>query len=122
MTRQDDPAPPRAFINAADIRRLKELGEPFRVRYEPQPWTGQPTFVAIYTLKDGTERAYVKMLVSKSGVAPKALTLWPGVWRHHREYGDGEPLVLRIVDPLEEGAADGGPQPRARGRRLKREG
>ena len=102
MTERDDPAPPRLFINAMEVRRLKEIGEPFRVRYDPLPWSDRPTFTAVYTLQDGTERAYVKMRVSQRGVAPKALTLWPGVWSHHREYGDGEPLVLRVTDPVGE--------------------
>ena len=100
MTQRDDPAPTQGFITATEVRRLKDLGEPFRVRYETLPWTDRPTFLAVYTLADGAERAFVTTRVSHRGIKPKVLALWPGVWSHHREYGDGEPLVLRVTDPV----------------------
>jgi hypothetical protein len=44
------------------------------VRYDPLPWTDRPTFIAVYTLKDGTERAYAEMRVSQRGGWPLVRT------------------------------------------------
>ena len=39
---------------------------------------------------------------ARGGVGPKELTLWPTLWTHHRELGDGGPLVLPVTDPVGE--------------------
>ena len=62
-------------------------------------------FIAVHTMPDGAERAFVNTRVRslrKGGVGPKELTLWPTLWTHHRELGDGGPLVLPVTDPVGE--------------------
>ena len=120
MTVPDAPKLPETFINSEEVRRRQKAGERLRVRYEPLPWTGRPAFAAVYTLEDGSERTFVSMRIRNRRFEPKALALWPGVWSHHVEYGDGGPIVVPVTAPLEEGSVVEGPQPRARGRRPRK--
>lgn len=104
MTDRDAPPPYTPYINAAEVRARRSAGERIVLRYEALPWTTQPSFIAIYTMPDGTERAFVQSRVRRRGasglIGPKELTAWPGVWAHHRKLGDGGPLVLPVTDPI----------------------
>lgn len=109
MTEPDCPASaPRAFITTEEVRRRRATGERLTVRYEPVPWRrgGTPSFIAVYTLEDGSERAFTVMRVRRQGVEPKLFSIWPGLWSHHVEFGDGEPFVVPITAPLDEEPED----------------
>ena len=104
MTAPDEPPRYTPYINAEEVRRRRAASERMVVRYEPvpRPRGATPSFIAVYTMADGTERAFVTTRVRRGRVGPKELALWPGVWTHHRELGDGGPLVLPVTDPMGE--------------------
>lgn len=60
--------------------------------------------MAIYTLENGTKRVFAVTRVRREGrVAPKACTIWPRLWSHRLEFGNGAPLVLPVSpEPDEE--------------------
>jgi hypothetical protein len=104
MTERDDRPPYTPYINAEEVRARRSAGERLGLRYEALPWTKQPSFIAVYTMPDGAERAFVSSRVRRRGfrdaVGPKELSAWPGVWAHHRKLGDGGPLVLPVINPI----------------------
>lgn len=67
---------------------------------------GKPKYNVIYDF-DGKKYILVKTKFDLEGPKARTLNLWPGLYYHHREYGDGSSLVLHNDDTISTIPVDG---------------
>ena len=106
------------LILVEDVRDLISQGTPFRVRYDlvGNGRDGQPRYQCVYLVEEDGETVHYTLIRRQPGpygVQPREFNLYPGLVRHHRDYGDGSRLSLSARDwtirlvPDDEDAADG---------------
>jgi hypothetical protein len=54
---------------------------------------GKPRYQCIYIV-EGKERILIGSLTTERGVEPRYFTFWPGLFRHHHEFGDGSDITV----------------------------
>jgi hypothetical protein len=86
-----------ALITVEGIKDLKRRGVSYRVRYElVEPADGRrpPRYRCIYDVSGSGEALLVGARISKHGPEERHFLLWPGLFAHHLEFGDGEPVCV----------------------------
>lgn len=78
------------------VRGLKEDRVPFTCRYEfiGLASLGRPKYHCIYTSPTYVG-ALCKSKISRAGAVAREFDLWPGLFNHHREFGDGRILCIK---------------------------
>lgn len=91
------------LLTLEDVRDLISQGTPFDVRYDliRSGDDAQPRYQCSYVVQEGAETVHYTLVRYKPGVhgpEPRVFSLWPGLVRHHREFGDGTDLRLAVAD------------------------
>lgn len=82
------------LITIKGVRALMSEGVAFQCRYDLIELTnGKPRYQCIY-LAAGKESILISDRVSENGVEPRLFNLWPGLFKHHFEFGDGTDLTF----------------------------
>lgn len=82
------------LITIRGVRALVSEGVAFQCRYDLIELTnGKPRYQCIY-LAAGKESILISDRVSENGVEPRLFNLWPGLFKHHFEFGDGTDLTF----------------------------
>ena len=82
------------LITIKGVRALMSEGVAFQCRYDLIELTnGKPRYQCIY-LVGGKESILISDRVSENGVEPRLFNLWPGLFKHHFEFGDGTDLTF----------------------------
>lgn len=78
------------------VRGLKEDQVPFTCRYEfiGLASLGRPKYHCIYS-SPSYVGALCKSKISRAGAEPREFDLWPGLIKHHQEFGDGRILCVK---------------------------
>lgn len=79
------------------VKQWQKSGNAFTIAYEPEGFTadGKPQYRATYTLTDNGQRdALVSTHLTEHGPDVRLFNLWPGLFKHHHEFGDGRKLVF----------------------------
>ena len=106
----------KGLILLSDVRELIAQGTPFDVRYDLVGGGDyeHPRYQCTYVVtEDGETVDYtlVRQQPGPYGAKAREFLLWPGLVRHHREFGGGIDLRLSLTDwrieavPPGEGAA-----------------
>lgn len=86
-----------ALVTVAGVNSWKTAGQCFQVRYDLVKLgvkSAAPAYNCVYIV-DGREYVLVATNARPSGfIEERKLGLWPGVFKHHDQYGDGTVLVL----------------------------
>ena len=87
-----------ALITVEGVKDLKRRGIGFRIRYElverAEHGRRPPRYRCIYELEDGRDALLVGSRIPAGGPEERLFLLWPGVFAHHHEFGDGSPLCI----------------------------
>ena len=82
------------LITIKGVRALMERGSDYQCRYDLVEFTdGKPRYQCIY-LVDGKESILISDRTSERGVEPRLFNFWPGLFKHHFEFGDGSDLCV----------------------------
>ena len=84
------------LITIDGVKDLMRSGITFRCRYELVGFTddGKPRYQCVY-LRDGMPEAIlVSTRFGPYGPDARLFNIWPGLFRHHFEFGDGRPLCF----------------------------
>ena len=82
------------LITIKAIKALMETGADFQCRYDLiELANGKPRYQCIYITGD-KESILIADRVSENGVEPRLFSLWPGLLKHHFEFGDGTDLTI----------------------------
>ena len=86
-----------SLITIEGVKELIQAGKYFRCRYDLVGYTsdGCPIYNCVYVSKDGRETVLIAMRASVDGVEARKFKLWPGLVRHHFEFGDGTELSIQ---------------------------
>ena len=97
------------LITIEGVKELINEGRDFTCEYLLVGFTvdGKPRYQVFYL--HGDERAHLiaAKVQAQGGSAPRVFNLWPGLVRHHQEYGDGRPLTVVVSKSLGESGIDG---------------
>lgn len=88
---------PAAPITIDGVKDLIEQKVPFRCVYDLVGFTqdGKPRYRCVYVLKENSEAfALVATRIGKRGAEVRLFNIWPGLFKHHHEFGDGKPLCF----------------------------
>jgi hypothetical protein len=90
------------------VRGLIEDQVPFTCRYEfiGLASLGRPKYHCIYTSPTFVG-ALCKSKISRAGAVAREFDLWPGLFRHHHEFGDGRILCINSDYTIESITPDG---------------
>lgn len=91
------------LLTIEDVRDSISEGTPFDVRYElvRSGDDAQPRYRCIYVVTEDDETVHYTLVGYKPGLhgaEPRTFSIWPGLVRHHREYGGDTDLRLSVVD------------------------
>ena len=82
------------LITIKGVRALMAGSVRFQCRYDLiELINGKPRYQCIY-LVDGKESILISDRVSENGVEPRLFNVWPGLFKHHFEFGDGTDLAF----------------------------
>ena len=82
------------LITINGVRSLLKNNQEFQCRYDlVEMSNGRPRYQCIYIV-EGKERILIGSLTTERGVEPRYFTLWPGLFRHHHEFGDDSDLTI----------------------------
>lgn len=82
------------LITIYGVRALLKSKQQFQCRYDlVELSNGKPSYQCIY-LFDDKEHILIGSQVRETGVEPRYFAFWPGLFRHHHEYGDGSDLTV----------------------------
>lgn len=84
------------LITIDGVKDLIASDVAFRCRYELVGFTddGKPRYQCIY-LRDGEPEAIlVSTRITPYGPEPRYFNIWPGLFKHHLEFGDGRLLCF----------------------------
>jgi len=82
------------LITIKGVRALMAEGSAFQCRYDLiELIDGKPRYQCIY-LTEGRESILISDRVSENGVEPRLFNVWPGLFKHHFEFGDGTELCF----------------------------
>lgn len=86
----------KGIISVDLVRELQARGIEFRCRYDLLDYdrTDTPRYLCVYLLENGSEETLITTRVGKGGGKNRRFSLWPGLFKHHEEYGDGSHLIV----------------------------
>lgn len=80
------------LITIKGVKALMTDGPRFQCRYDMvELIDGKPRYQCIYLVGD-KESILISDRVSENGVEPRLFNVWPGLFKHHFEFGDGTNL------------------------------
>ena len=84
------------LITIDGVKDLIASGVAFRCRYELVGFTddGKPRYQCIYLRDREPEAILVSTRITPYGPEPRYFNIWPGLFKHHLEFGDGRPLCI----------------------------
>ena len=88
-----------SLITLTGVREWIENDVKFEVEYELVEVSKEniPRYIAVYKRLDTKEDfVFISKNWSSHGPHARIFNLWPGVIRHHLEFGDGRPLHVEI--------------------------
>jgi hypothetical protein len=105
------------LILIEDMREVISQGTPFRVRYDLVRGgdNDRPIYQCVYEITEDDETIHYTLVRQKPGpygAQPREFGLYPGLLRHHREFGGGGRLCISVDDwsvrvmPRDEDAAE----------------
>ncbi|MCF6433161.1 MULTISPECIES: hypothetical protein [unclassified Leisingera] len=96
-------------ISINDVAKLLKENAKFHCRYDYYDLgrSNSPRYTCTYILEDGAEEALISVRYAGGGVNKRLFSLWPGLYKHHREYGDGSELVVHEDDTISTIKVDG---------------
>ena len=82
------------LITIDGVKDLIKSGNGFRCRYEFVGFTddGKPRYQCIYLRTGVPEAVLVSTRFGPLGPEPRYFNIWPGLFKHHLEFGDGRDL------------------------------
>lgn len=85
----------RLLITLDFVKELQAKNLEFKVRYNFVEFArdGKPQYECAYVV-DGKERLLVRHKISSNGAEPRTFNWWPGLYNHHRKFGDGSKLLI----------------------------
>jgi len=83
-------------ISINDVVKLQKENAKFHCRYDFYDLgrSNSPRYSCTYILADGSEEALISMRIAEGEVRERLFALWPGLFKHHRQYGDGTQIVV----------------------------
>lgn len=82
------------LITIRGVKALMADGARFQCRYDLVELSdGKPRYQCIYLVGD-KESILISDRVSEQGVEPRLFNFWPGLFKHHFEFGDGTDLTI----------------------------
>lgn len=84
-------------ISIYDVAKLLKENAKFHCRYDYYDLgrSNSPRYTCTYIREDGSEAVLISVRYAGGGGVNKRLfSLWPGLYKHHREYGDGSEIVV----------------------------
>lgn len=86
----------KGVISIDGVAKLQKENAKFHCRYDFYDLgrSNSPRYTCTYILPDGTEEVLISMRFSEGGVHERLFALWPGLFKHHRQYGDGTHIVV----------------------------
>ena len=85
------------LITVEGIKDLRRRGVSFRVRYElVEPADGRrpPRYRCIYDIAGSGPQLLVGSRITARGPGERTFLLWPGLFAHHAEFGDGRAVCV----------------------------
>ena len=84
------------LITIDGVKDLIKEDADFRCRYELVGFTedGKPRYQCVYLREGEPEAMLVSTRFGAHGPEPRYFNIWPGLFRHHIEFGDGRPLCF----------------------------
>ena len=98
------------LITIDGVKDLIGSGVDFRCRYELVEFTddGKPRYQCVYLRAGEPEAILVSTRFGPYGPEPRLFNIWPGLFKHHREFGDGRALCFDIDYAITFDATGGG--------------
>lgn len=82
------------LITIKGVRALLKSNQEFQCRYDlVEMSNGKPSYQCIY-LVAGKEKILIRDRTSERGVEPRIFNFWPGLFRHHHEFGDSSNITV----------------------------
>lgn len=84
------------LITIDGVKDLMRSGVAFRCRYELVGFTddGKPRYQCVYLREGEPEAILVSTRFGPYGPEARLFNIWPGLFRHHHEFGDGRALAF----------------------------
>ncbi|GFE67280.1 hypothetical protein [Litoreibacter roseus] len=84
------------LITIDGVKDLIASERAFRCRYERVGVTddGKPRYQCVYLCEGEPESVLVSTRFGPHGPEARLFNIWPGLFKHHREFGDGRPLCF----------------------------
>ena len=98
------------LITIDGVKDLIGSGVDFRCRYELVEFTddGKPRYQCVYLRAGEPEAILVSTRFGPHGPEPRLFNIWPGLFKHHREFGDGRALCFDLDYAIAFDAVSGG--------------
>ncbi len=98
------------LITIDGVKDLIESGARFRCRYELVEFTddGKPRYQCVYLREGEPEAMLVSTRFGPYGPEPRLFNIWPGLFKHHHEFGDGRTLCFEHDYSIPLGPPGGG--------------
>ncbi|MCG7521902.1 hypothetical protein [Ruegeria sp. Ofav3-42] len=86
------------LITIDGVKDLIESGVDFRCRYELVEFAddGKPRYQCVYLREGEPEAILVATRFGPYGPDARLFNIWPGLFKHHVEFGDGRPLCFGL--------------------------
>ena len=83
-----------SLITIEGVKELIQAGQDFRSRYDlvGHAKDGRPVYNCVYLAPDGAESILIGTRATVGGVEARKFNIWPGLFAHHFEFGDGTEL------------------------------
>jgi len=97
------------LITVEGVRERIEKGLDFTCRYDLVGFANdeRPRYVCVY-LFENKEHILISTKVTAAGIKPKILSVWPGLFKHHFEFGDKTNLCFNSDYTITTGKTQGG--------------
>ena len=84
------------LITIDGVKDLIGSGVDFRCRYELVGFTddGKPRYQCVYLREGEPEAVLVSTRFGPYGPEARLFNIWPGLFKHHHEFGDGRALCF----------------------------
>ena len=84
------------LITIDGVKDLMRSGVEFHCRYELVGFTddGKPRYQCVYLRQGEPEAILVSTRFGPYGPEPRYFNIWPGLFKHHFEFGDGRALAF----------------------------
>lgn len=84
------------LITIDGVKDLIGSGVDFRCRYELVGFTddGKPRYQCVYLREGEPEAVLVSTRFGPYGPDARLFNIWPGLFKHHHEFGDGHDLLF----------------------------